>query len=344
MNALQRNTAIRRHTAQQTQSRVAARAAKKKNTSLKLGEAIDDFLQQYVRQEGTRRNYAKALLRFQAAMGEDRYLDDLTPRHLTRYQNDLLSDNLRAGRNHRHRKDGKLSDQTVRQYIKTLKTFFRWLVKLKEISANDNPADVLIAPPARAKIDTQALPTPKHVLLISRDLYRNREHYAMFRFLTDTGARAGEVASLRISRINFDLLEATVNGKTGLYRVWFSSGTAYALRQWLLERDHYPHEFVFATKSGHWNPNNVSLVIRRACERLGITHYSAHDFRKLKGTLMNTEGITALTAGLVLNHSSEINQRYYVRKDLRLAEEASRRTHILDPEDTDVPLRLRKAE
>lgn len=317
---------------------------------IKLGEAVERFLKGYKSKPSTYRAYKGVLAQFANALGSDRYIDRISRADIFDYQADLTNSGLRYASHPRRNQEARpLSDQTIRKHIKTIKSFFAYLVEIEQVDPHRNPADTFKMPPIRGAIEDQAIPTDHEIRLLLRYFWGNWSHYAMFRFIADTGCRAGEVATLLYESVDFDSLRAFIrDSKKGTPReVWISKGTARALRRCWLLRKPWKHGYFWGTAKGHMKPDNVTQMLRRACTALGIRNLHAHQFRHRKGTVMTAAQIPITDVAAVLGNTVAVAARHYINRDSTRAEAAARSTFITDEfdqaEDKTIIFPLKKA-
>lgn len=291
---------------------------------MKLQAAVEVFLGNFSN-SATRRAYAGILNRLSAAIGPDRQVTHLTKIDLVQYANDLRDGNLRyANHPRRPSESGQLSESTFRKHVKGIKRFFRWMVEMELVEKS--VADVLKARKPRRRDDRDKAASPGEIETLARYFYGHTRNWALFRFLVDTGCRAGGVATLRLSKLRLDEGEALVVEKFNKQRtVWFTQETAAALRAWLVKRPTWQHEFVFGTAKGPLKPDTVSLILVRACKNIGIRPLRAHKFRHALGFKFADAGIAPTIAAVVMGHDDAATTLdHYYPHDLERAQTAAR--------------------
>lgn len=159
-----------------------------------------------------------------------------------------------------------VGDERRHGYYRTLKAFYKFLVKRKYIY--HNPVSYIDEPKLSVKNPTVLTPE-KMNQVFSR--CKNREILAAIMALADTGARLGEIADLTVD----DLMEtpdgfmAIVNGKTGMRAVPISYETYHAM---------------MVTLPFRWSKSHLGRLISTSCKEAGV-RASALTFRHSFATL-----------------------------------------------------------
>lgn len=303
-------------------------------SQLALADAVRDFLS--AKKPQTARTYRADLDRMTSHLGPSRLVTDVTPLDLIRYWQTVPPGWVVATRN---------------KHIKTIRTFFNWLVKMDELSKS--PASAIKLEPDRKLI-------PRDKAITDEDVYRLIEYckweaatprdLALVMFAADTGCRAGEIAGLGWGDVNLDKMFADVDGKSGVGRVAFGAECAKALRRW---RDFRVRRYgscegaVFNRHGKRMKSANISQAMSRICERAGVEGGGIHQFRHRKGHQLADARVAPSTAAAVLRHSDPlITMRHYYPSDWWAAERAMRDL-VYDPakraaSDKTVPFSLSK--
>lgn len=188
-----------------------------------------------------------------------------------------ILDSLIAGQRNRN-----LSPATIAGFVQAYKTFFLWLVRRQLVTVN--PTTELVKPNLRGRRKPKAINQQDLTALISAANARGLAlEYAVLMMLADTGARAGELASLNIDDLDLTGLEATCCGKTGEGQLYFTEPTGQALRAWLLVRPATDPEALFTTRRGRISYDRVYACIRDLANDLGIKRFNPHSIRHRVG-------------------------------------------------------------
>ncbi len=141
-------------------------------------------------------------------------------------------------------------------YYRSLKAFYRFICRRHRIP---NPMELIDAPARHKKIPSTLTSEELYHIL---DLAQNPRDRAVLMLFIDSGARAGEVASLRWENIFEDYIK--VNGKTSERQIPISDET----RRMLLSLSENREGWVFTGQRGHittwWLYHLVQGYMRRA--------------------------------------------------------------------------------
>jgi integrase len=287
-------------------------------SELVLADAVRDFLS--TKKPATARTYRADLERMVAGLGPSRLVTDVKPLDLIRYWQTVPPEWKVATRN---------------KHIKTIRTFFNWLVKM----------DALVKSPASAiKLEPDRKLIPRDKAISDADVYRLIEYckweaatprdLALVMFAADTGCRAGEIAGLQWEDVNLDKMFADIDGKSGVGRVAFGAECAKALRRWQdfrVRRYDSCEGYVFNRHGKKILSANISQAMSRICERAGVEGGGIHQFRHRKGHQLADARVAPSTAAAVLRHSDPlITMRHYYPSDWWAAERAMREL-VYDP-------------
>jgi len=223
--------------------------------------------------------YASHLKRLLDFFGEDTPVEEITLDHLRRFATHLYERDYRY-RNHHNRPEinGGLSIHTIYGCIRAIRFLFKFLWQEGHLSHN---------PAARLSLPELPDPKPRGISLEGRvkllavaETARDR---AIVLLISDTGCRAGELASLRLQDLDLENGLALVRGKRGRVRALFlTPPTVEALREYLKERGSGgPEEEVFLGRGG--KPLTVSgleQLMRRLKAKAGLDEpCNPHAFR-----------------------------------------------------------------
>lgn len=146
---------------------------------------------------------------------DDPEITDITHHDIRRFLDHMLTTRL---------------DSTARQRYGSLNVFFGWLMDEEEIEVN--PMDKVSAPSVEDKpIDIIPEPVFQRFLDTCDGSFKGRRDKAVIWMLWDTGVRLGEISGIRLG--DYSTLEgyASVRGKTGPSKVYFSPHTSSALNR-----------------------------------------------------------------------------------------------------------------
>ena len=146
--------------------------------------------------------------------------------------------------------------------------------------------------------------------------------YAIVRCALDMGLRAGEIAHLMISDIDWRSGTVTLRGTKSLRQdiLPLPMETGQALADYLQhERPTTSHPAIFVRHSGdHDQPITSSAiqgVIKWACRRAGLMHFSAHSLRHTLACRLVENGSSLKEVADVLRHRSLNTTLIYAKLD-----------------------------
>jgi integrase len=150
-----------------------------------------------------------------------------------------------------------------------------------------------------------------------------RRDFAVITLLSRLGLRAGEVAALRLSDIDWRAGELLVRGKGGRQeRLPLPADVGETLAGWLARgRPRRESVFVFTrlrAPDGGLSAGAVSQIVRRACRRAGLPLVGAHRLRHTAATAMLRAGGSLTEVGQVLRQRGRDVTSIYAKVD-RLA-------------------------
>lgn len=171
----------------------------------------------------------------------------------------------------------------------------------------------------------KALPA-KEVAVLLRSCDRRcavgRRDFAIITVLSRLGLRAGEVADLRLDDIDWRAGELTVRGKGGRQdRLPLPADVGEAIVGWLQRgRPRWGDRSLFirvrAPQRG-LSSGGISAVVRRVCERAGLSVVGAHRLRHTTATEMLRAGASLGDIGQVLRQDSNEVTSIYAKVDRR---------------------------
>ena len=301
---------------------------------MKLQETVSVWLSQQI--ETTRNSYFYPMRDHVSLVGAELPLTAVTPVHIASYSEVI------------RQRDYTL--KTIEKHFKTVKTFWNWCLKMDLIEKS--PARVLKLPKVPGNIGREKA-MPDNDLALFLDYLRRQtqttdpeeytvalRNHALFRFLADTGARAGGAASLQLPDLHINELYAFVTEKGNKRRkVAFSQECAHALTLWILRRPHTPNfQNVFISLNEAPSPmtaNYIGQVMRRLTKHvekdLGyeMKNKNPHSLRHRLGHKMWDARIAPSLIAAALGHEDiETAIRHYAPNDWESAADAIREQAI----------------
>lgn len=278
---------------------------------MNLERAVTLFLASYEKQT-TRRAYAQGVEMMRDFIGPARPVNSIKPAHLIEFQNEVRSRGL--------------SQSTVNKHIKSVKTFFNWLVSIEELPASPAHA-IKLKRMSRAIDRDRAMTDAEYAAVLDYVKWKPRDH-ALILFLADTGCRAGGAAGLRVDDLDLENRTAHVTEKGDKRRpVWFGDECANAIRRWLLARPAAAGPYVFNRDGQQISGRAVSGVVRNACKRVGVRSLGSHSLRHRKGHQLADAHVAPTVAATALGHENpQTTLESYYPADYDRAREAIQAT------------------
>lgn len=291
-----------------------------------LGEVVEVFLDEY--KATTRRTYSRDLGMMMRYIAADFEIDDISD-----------FDVIRAIQTYEKRPSVN-SVHTVNKFIKTVKRFFNWCVKLGLLDKSPAySADYRRI--ADVSVDKKAMPQDDFDLAVSYyqalSAVKPQKYRALglFLFLYDTGCRRGGVAGLQWSDVSFEpgggiarVTEKSENEKLNETReVWFGALTSSVLRQWqLVQKLSDDFDYVFSSDGKPMTPPALGQYFARRCKEAGLSKaWRPHSLRHRFGFRMEENNVPDHVAAEALGHRNvNTYRKHYVRKDRTLAKRATR--------------------
>jgi site-specific recombinase XerD len=216
------------------------------------------------------------------------------------------------------------SANTLRQYIASLRRFFKWLIVEGEIA--DNPMDRIHMPRAPERIVTPLEIDELRRLKQAAQQRHGREalrDLALLLILEDTGARASEITGLTLDRVDWRLRTFRLAGKGNRERLVVASGTTMRALAAYLKARRSASETVFITRLARpMNRNSLLQVLRRLALRAGVEGVHTHRFRHTFADQWLGAGGQEGDLQTILGHSTPTMTRKYTnaRKNERALE------------------------
>jgi len=269
-----------------------------------------------------------------------RDIETITADDLRTYRATLLAKNTRwEDHPTRPMEKGGLSPYTFHQYIRSMRTFFKWLAEEGRIASS--PAARLKLPPLPENPPKEVTEENMLKMLYYAEKHASKRDYALLCFIADTNARAAGVAGLEIEDLNLDNQKALVREKgnggnaQGRY-VYFKARTVNALRDWLKTRPDSQYRKVFTGLRGPLTTSGIYQVLKRLAEAAGVKgRFNPHGFRHgwALGALRRGADLSAVSQAM--GHSGiEVTAKFYARWSNReLAEQHGRFSRLPDKAD-----------
>ena len=269
-----------------------------------------------------------------------RDIEMITTDDLRTYRTALMAKNTRWEDHPIHPTEkGGLSPYTLHQYIRVVRTFFKWLVEEGRIASS--PAVRLKLPPLPENPPKEVTEENMLKMLNYAEKHANKRDYALLCFITDTNARAAGIAGLEIGDLDLDNQQALVREKgnggnaQGRY-VYFKARTVDALQAWLKVRPDSQYRKVFTGLRGPLTTAGIYQALKRLAKAAGIKgRFNPHGFRHgwALGALRRGADLSAVSQAM--GHSSiVVTAKFYARwSNSELAEQHGRFSRLPDKAD-----------
>ncbi|MDE4086202.1 tyrosine-type recombinase/integrase [Planococcus maritimus] len=203
-----------------------------------------------------------------------------------------------------------LSPYTTNDYLKNLRSFFRFLIEEDKISNNPfedvknvkfTDSEIVVLTPEELK---RLLDTP------DKRSYAGFRDYVLMTFLIDTMTRINEALSLKVADIDF--VNNTINVRAIVAKnrksriVPFQKNTAKLLKELIKETEEFENEYLFLANYGErLTPNHFRNQLRRHyVKKANITkRVHPHLFRHTGATLYLESGGDIRHLQLLLGHA-----------------------------------------
>jgi integrase/recombinase XerD len=208
-------------------------------------------------------------------------------------------------------------------YVAALRSLLRFC-RMEGLVSADLSAAALAVTGRRSSLLPKGISAEDgRALLRSCDRRRvvGRRDYAVLLILLRLGLRAGEVARLRLEDIDWRAGQIVVRGKGRRdERMPLPADVGAAIAAYLRRgRPAVAVREVFVSAIAPWSAlarGSVSLIVRRACRRAGITAMGAHRLRHGLACAMVRAQVPLAQIGQVLRHRSPITTAGYARVDV----------------------------
>ena len=212
----------------------------------------------------------------------------ITAKDLTRFQKHILSNGF--------------SPWTVDSYIRSTKAFFNHLVNLGHLETS--PAAHLRRAKLPAKQPKEI--NDKDIKAMIQHSRRSLRDYGMVLVLADSGCRVGELASMAVSKLQFNEEggRAIVTGKGNKTRfIFFTPLSASAIRAYMDIRPVYAPDVLWLGKGdGPLASGGVYQALRRIGRRAGVQRFNPHAFRHAAAKRWLDGGMPARAVQELLGH------------------------------------------
>jgi site-specific recombinase XerD len=211
-------------------------------------------------------------------------------------------------------KHGTLSDFTLHQYYRSIKTFFLWLIRegiiekspLQNIKPPITPKKI-IRPFSEQDIN-------KLLALTAGGKFLERRNRAMILLFMDAGLRLKEMTDLVMSSIDLDHNTLRVFGKGRKERIVpLGKNVQSALIQYFVLRTDTLPSFWVSEERRPMTRDGIETTIKRLCYRAEVTTKKGpHTFRHTAAHHCRKNGMTIEEIQYLLGHTSPETTRKYL--------------------------------
>lgn len=155
---------------------------------------------------------------------------------------------------------------------------------------------------------------------------KKKRDFAIIAFLIFTGVRVGELVNIKLEDLNFEGNFVRIKGKGDKERfIPITLELSNILKEYLQEK-HYS-EYLFETiRHSKFSPLTIQLMVKRYAKQANIQKkITPHKLRHTFATLALESGISPITIGELLGHSSLNTTMKYTHVTNKLATEAVKR-------------------
>lgn len=218
---------------------------------------------------------------------------------------------------HEQQTAGKIGNETLESYRVSLCSFFSWAVDEEYLDKNP----VARIKPIRYEKKQRKSLCQMDLEYIRRACITDKER-ALVEFLYSTGCRISEVASAKLSDVDWPRNEVAVIGKGNKHRTCYLNAKAVvALQQYLRSRDDDSDGLFVSDRAPHNAIGKPGLekIVRIICERcsqIGV-HVTPHVLRHTTATVALQNGMPVQDVQRMLGHSSINTTMIYAETNQR---------------------------
>lgn len=210
-----------------------------------------------------------------------------------------------------------LSDASVDGAFRAIKVFFNWIARRRPALLNGAapPTKIVERPQTRTKRPRQASYPAlcKLIQSIPVEDWLDCRDKALIQLLLSTGLRVDEAINLRVHQVEtadrFVLVERGKGDKDRI--VPYDTDFAVAFTTYVYNRPVVADDHLFVGADNRGRPqskgittNAVRKIIRRRCEKAGLTYINPHSIRHLFATKALNDGVPLSAVSAMLGHAS----------------------------------------
>lgn len=194
--------------------------------------------------------------------------------------------------------EGRYSDSTLNQIINSINFYLRWVLKSKDIKADNHQIK-------KRKRLPEVLSKDEVCKLINSP--SNDKHRALLSIVYSSGLRVSEVVNLRKSDIDFDrklMFIRCSKGKKDRYTI-ISNMTMLLLKDYLPTIPNSSYLFPGQKPNSHLSIRTVQVIVQRGVKKLNINkNITTHSLRHSFATHLLEQGTDIRIIQELLGHKS----------------------------------------
>lgn len=212
-----------------------------------------------------------------------------------------------------YQEEKKICNKTLDNKRRIISSFFGWMYDESFIRINPALAVKRIKVP-----DVQKKPFTAIDILKIRNACTNKRDRALIEFLSATGLRVSEVASLNRDDIDFTTKESVVVGKGNKERTFYMDDVCCEyLRQYLKTRTD-DNEALFVRRKAPYDrleKPGIEAAVRSIGKKAGLKNVHPHRFRHTFATNLVRKGVPIQYVSTLLGHADLRTTQIYVSID-----------------------------
>ena len=230
-------------------------------------------------------------------------------------------------------KGDEISSRSIKRKISSLKSFFKFHLKLGHIKVS--PVATIIAPKISKRLPSFVEERDMNTLLNTLDFeysWEGKTERLVLLTFYHTGIRLSELINLPIQQIDFHYNQIKVLGKGNKERIIpITSELVQSLQQYMLERMTIPSEFntLFITEKGKTlSRSRVYKLVKLNIGKVSTIHKkSPHVLRHTFATHLMNNGAELNAVKELLGHTSLAATQVYTHNSIEKLKDAYKKAH-----------------
>ncbi|NEV93912.1 tyrosine-type recombinase/integrase [Psychroflexus sp. YR1-1] len=228
--------------------------------------------------------------------------------------------------------DQELTNKTINRKLSTLKTFFKFLLKVKAIEVNPMLQHKSLKLPKREQETFSLLELEKISAYFEDSSFEGLRDHLMIELLYSTGMRRQELIDLKISSVDFEQNQLKVLGKRNKERILpLLKSTLHLIQDYLNERKLLGSDSakLFLTQSGKpIYPNLVYRTVNSYFKKVSTKQkLSPHLLRHAFASHLLEKGADITAIKDLLGHSSLASTEVYTHANFKELSKAHAASH-----------------